>query len=214
MLKRSLFCLFGLLMSSGIVANVEPVEKALASKVLVLGDSLSAAYGLPPEQGWVAALSRHFAASQIRFINASVSGATTASGLQRLPALLRQHQPDWVVIELGANDGLQGKPIPYIKRNIDALIKQAKAADSRVVLLGVRLPPNLGRRYTDPFFGIYETLADKHQLHYVPFILEGVAGNGDLMQDDGLHPNVQGQKVMAKMLTDQFSAFFGAQHAR
>lgn len=206
MLKRSLFSLLGLLLTCSVIVSAESTNK-----VLVLGDSLSAAYGLPPEHGWVAALSRRFASNQIEFVNASVSGATTAAGLERLPTLLKQHQPDWVVLELGANDGLQGKPIGYIRNNLEALIKQAKAADSRVILLGIRLPPNLGRRYTEPFFEMYATLAKEYQLDYVPFILDGVAGNEQLMQDDGLHPNKKGQEVMANQLGDRFGEFLGTQ---
>lgn len=202
MLKHSLFGLLGLLLLSSAV-----VDARSSDKVLVLGDSLSAAYGLPPEQGWVAALSRHFADRNIQFVNASVSGATTAAGLERLPKLLQQHNPDWVVLELGANDGLQGKPIKYIERNLTMLIEQSLSAGSHVVLLGVRLPPNLGRRYTEPFFEMYGDLAEKYQLHYVPFILEGVAGNDKLMQGDGLHPNAAGQKVMTDHLLAPFSDF-------
>lgn len=206
MLKRSLFGLLGLLLTCSVNVSAEST-----SKVLVLGDSLSAAYGLPPEQGWVAALSRRFANSQIELVNASISGATTAAGLERLPMLLKQHQPDWVALQLGANDGLQGKPIGYIQNNLETLITQAQSANSRVILLGIRLPPNLGRRYTEPFFDMYATLAKEYELNYIPFILDGVAGNEQLMQDDGLHPNQEGQKVMADQLGKRFSEFFGIQ---
>lgn len=199
----------GLLLLGSVIANAQSTNN-----VLVLGDSLSAAYGLPPEQGWVAALQKRFAEKDIQFVNASVSGATTAAGLARLPALLQQHKPEWVVLELGANDGLQGKPIPYIRRNLSTLIEQAQGSGSEVLLLGVRLPPNLGQRYTEPFFEMYAELAAKYQLAYVPFILEGVAGDERLMQDDGLHPNAEGQKVMARHLGQSLERFLSVEASR
>lgn len=206
MRKAGLLGTFGLLLLSSVI-----VDARSAHKVLVLGDSLSAAYGLPSEQGWVDALARHFADDDIHFVNASISGATTAAGLERLPALLLQHEPEWLVLQLGANDGLQGKPLDYIDRNLTTLIEQASAAGSRVILLGVRLPPNLGRRYTEPFFAMYAGLAQKYQLHYVPFILDGVAGDAKLMQADGLHPNAAGQQVVTAQLLGQFGEFLLAE---
>lgn len=194
----------GLLLFGSVIVNAQST-----STVLVLGDSLSAAYGLSPEQGWVAAMQNRFAEEDIKFVNASISGATTAAGLSRLPALLQRHNPQWLVLELGANDGLQGKPIPYIRRNLASLIEQAQAAGSEVMLLGVRLPPNLGKRYTEPFFSVYGDLAQEYQLNYLPFILEGVAGDPRLMQSDGLHPNAEGQKVMSKLLHGPLEQFLG-----
>lgn len=182
-----------------------------ATKVLVLGDSLSAAYGLPPEQGWVAALQQRFTDARVEFVNASVSGATTAAGLERLPGLLKQHQPSWMFLQLGANDGLQGKPITYIKNNLRALIVRAQDAGVEVILAGVHLPPNLGARYTEPFFSMYADLAQEYDLHYVPFVLQGVAGDARYMQSDGLHPNAAGQKIMADSLGSQLQSFLFAE---
>lgn len=130
---------------------------------------------------------------EYKVINASISGATTAAGLQRLPKLLEERRPEILVLQLGANDGLQGKPVVQIRQNLQKLIESARKAGARVVLLGIRLPPNLGQRYTEPFFQMYGELARKYQLEYVPFFLEGVAGNSDLMQADGLHPKAAAQ---------------------
>lgn len=165
-------------------------------KILVLGDSLSAAYKLPKEQGWVFLLQRRIQREglAVELVNASVSGATTAAGLQILPQALAQHQPDMVVLELGANDGLQGKPVAYIRQNLERLITLVKQAEAQPVLLGIRLPPNFGARYTEPFFEQYPSLAKQFQITLLPFLLEGVAGDPDLMMEDGLHPSAAGQQ--------------------
>lgn len=189
-LKLLLFSmLLCLLCSTASAAN------ASIKRILVLGDSLSAAHNLPKNEGWVA-LFRHRLQSRslsIDIKNASISGATTAAGLQRLPRLLADYQPDLVILELGANDGLQGKPLNYIKQNLVKLIERVLKTDAKVLLLGIRLPPNLGKRYTEPFFQQYQTLARAYKLDIVPFMLEGVAGHANLMQADSLHPNKEGQ---------------------
>jgi acyl-CoA thioesterase-1 len=169
-----------------------------SQKVLVLGDSLSAAYEIRPEFGWVQLLADQLDNGQtsVSLNNASFGGATTASGVQRLPGLLDQHQPDLLVLELGANDGLQGKPVPYIKQNLARMIEQAQARQIQVVLLGIRLPPNYGSRYTEPFFNQYAELAREYNLLYVPFMLEGIADQKELMRDDGLHPTEQAQPMI------------------
>lgn len=171
-------------------------------RILVLGDSLSAAHNLPRNQGWVALFKQHLQAQalNIDINNASVSGATTAAGLQRLPALLATYQPDLVILELGANDGLQGKPLNYIKQNLVKLIEPILKTNAKILLLGIRLPPNLGRRYTEPFFKQYQTLANTYKISIVPFMLEGVAGNAALMKSDGLHPNKEGQQKVFEYL--------------
>jgi len=165
--------------------------------ILVVGDSLSSAYNLPEEQGWVHLLSRRLqqSASTRGFlvVNSSVGGATTAAALQRLPALLKQHSPSLVLLEIGANDGLQGKPVPYITDNLVRLIELSRNSGAQVILIGVQLPPNYGARYTKPFFDQYEMLAQKYQLPLVPFLLEGVAGDNSLMQPDRLHPTAAAQ---------------------
>ncbi len=167
-------------------------------KILILGDSLSAAYKLAAEDGWVHLLQERIDRDKLPFevVNASVSGATTAAGLQLLPNALSVHQPAFVLIELGANDGLQGKPVPYISRNLTALIKQAHGAGAKVVLMGIKLPPNFGSRYTQPFFEQYISLANQFELPLVPFLLEGVAGDTNLMMRDGLHPKAKAQPLV------------------
>lgn len=164
-----------------------------AESLVVLGDSLSAAYGLAADEGWVHRLQRTLAENypQYKVINASISGATTDAGLQRLPRLLSDHQPDILVLQLGANDGLQGKPVVRTRQNLQKLIDIGKDSGAEVVLLGIRLPPNLGSRYTEPFFAMYGQLAKKNDLALVPFLLDGVAGNAALMQSDGLHPRAE-----------------------
>lgn len=178
-------------------------QKALTPQqqvMLILGDSLSAAYGIEQEQGWVERIRTHWqtAKPDVRIVNASVSGATTAAGLNRLPDLLHRHDPRWLVIELGGNDGLQGKQINYIKRNLKQMIELAQQRNVEVFLVGMRLPPNLGKRYVEPFFAQYEELARSESTGYLPFLLDGVAGVDGHMQEDGVHPTAEGQKVMFK----------------
>lgn len=167
-------------------------------KILVVGDSLSAAYKLPSEKGWVhlmqLKLDQTYPSYQV--VNASVSGATTAAGLSIMKASLTVHNPDIVILELGANDGLQGKPVQYIKKNLDDLITLAKQEGATVLLVGIRMPPNFGVKYTQPFFQQFDSLAQMHELPLVPFLLEGVAGHPELMMRDGLHPKAEGQIIM------------------
>lgn len=171
-------------------------------RILVLGDSLSAAYNIPREAGWVNLLRNKLQAilPNMTITNASVSGATTAAGLQLLPTHLQRHQPTLVILELGANDGLQGKPISYVTANLKRLIELSLESGAEVILVGVQLPPNYGAGYTRPFFDQYAELSREYSLTYVPFILEGVAGRDELMQEDGLHPEAQAQpRVLANL---------------
>lgn len=179
----------------------ESLDTQTGKKILVVGDSLSAAYKLSKEQGWVNLLRKKLRqqagiGKSVGVINASISGATTDVGLQLLPDALERHRPDVVILELGANDGLQGKPVPFIKRKLSQLIELSLGADAEVLLLGVQLPPNFGKRYTEPFFRQYAELAKQYNLVYVPFFLEGVAGEPDLMMRDGLHPNAKAQPLV------------------
>lgn len=169
-----------------------------SSTILVVGDSLSAAYNIPRESGWVSLLRDQLqkVAPGATVVNGSVSGATTAAGLEVLPEYLHEHKPNLVILELGANDGLQGKPINYIRANLTRLIQLSLDADAQVILVGVRLPPNYGIHYTEPFFNQYAQLAHTYELGYVPFILDGVAGNDGLMQEDGLHPVAEAQPLI------------------
>ncbi|MFN3882183.1 MAG: arylesterase [Nitrincola lacisaponensis] len=167
-----------------------------ANTLLVLGDSLSAAYGIPPEQGWVALLEQRLPAEDFQIINASVSGETTSGGLTRLPALLSRHEPDLLLLQLGANDALRGLPLQVIRSNLDALVEQARQAGTEVLLIGIRIPPNYGPQYTESFFNLYAEIADQYALPRVPFLLENVALDWNLMQSDGLHPNADAQPLI------------------
>lgn len=162
-----------------------------ASKtLLVLGDSLSAEYGLERGTGWVALLQKKIQAEKIdaTIINASISGETTSGGLTRLPALLNKYHPDVVAIELGANDGLRGLPVPAAEHNLHAMIISAQKAGAKVLLIGMRIPPNYGREYTQRFFSMYSKQARQTHSSLVPFMLAGVADKPQLFQADHLHP--------------------------
>jgi acyl-CoA thioesterase I len=170
----------------------------LASTLLVMGDSLSAAYNLRQEAGWVSLLENKLSTSNpdIKVVNASVSGETTQGGLSRFSQLLAEHKPDWVILELGANDALRGYPLAKTTSNLETMIEQAQKAKAKVLLIGNRIPQNYGKRYTEMFFKLYETIANKYSLAYLPFMLDNVALNKSLMQDDGLHPNKEGQPLV------------------
>ncbi len=168
---------------------------ARAPTLLVLGDSLSAGFGTALDQGWVSLLKQRIAERGLPHvvINASISGETTAGGLSRLPALLAEHQPALVIIELGANDGLRGFPPKQIAAALTALTEQVQAAGARVMLVGVRLPPNYGNAYAEQFQAVYGQVAEATGAALVPRLLAGVAEDRGLMQSDGLHPTAAAQ---------------------
>ncbi len=167
-------------------------------KVLVLGDSLSAEYGLAQGTGWVKLLENQIKSDRIAasVINASISGDTTNGGRSRLPALLQQHRPSIVVIELGGNDGLRGLPLNTIKTNLSAMIAAAKNAKAKVLLVGIQLPPNYGREYGAQFAAMYSKVAADTQSSLVPFLLAGFSDKAYLFQSDGIHPTTDAQPVM------------------
>ena len=169
-----------------------------AQTVLVLGDSLSAGYGLKDGQGWVALLGDKLKSlsEENRVVNASISGDTTANGLVRLSPALAQHKPDIVIIELGGNDGLRGQPLGLIEKNLSVLISRSQKAGAKVLLTGMRILPNYGPRYTEGFHGLYGKLAEKYHTALVPFFLEGIGGDAELMQADGIHPNAKAQPIL------------------
>jgi acyl-CoA thioesterase-1 len=175
---------------------------AWSSSILVMGDSLSAAYGMPQQQGWVALLDQKLEKNGFSYevINASISGETTHGGLTRLPGALDQYKPELVVLELGANDGLRGAPLALIERNLTRLIAQARAAGAQVLLLEMRIPPNYGPRYSDGFTALFEKVAQMQDVPMVPFFMAPVVLQPELMQDDGLHPNEQAQPVLLDQL--------------
>lgn len=167
-----------------------------AGPLLVLGDSLSAAHNIPQQAGWVALLEHRLnqrGTPAPKVINASISGETSAGALARLPALLAQYKPSLVLVELGGNDGLRGLPPAELAANLDAIIRASRDADAKVLLLGIDLPPNYGRAYRDRFRAVYSDLAKKHRVPLLPFLLDGVALQPGLMQEDGVHPTAAGQ---------------------
>jgi acyl-CoA thioesterase-1 len=163
--------------------------------ILVFGDSISAAYGIRVEEGWVSLLQKKLASQGYgyRVVNASVSGETTGGGLARLPRALEQHRPAILILELGGNDALRGLPLADVRSNLDGMIRRSQAAGARVVLAGMRMPPNYGPRYSQEFQQIYSNLSREHRLPLIPFVLEDIALDADLMQADGLHPNAKAQ---------------------
>jgi acyl-CoA thioesterase-1 len=166
--------------------------------ILVLGDSLSAGYGLAPGEGWVELLAQRLAQQDYPYpvVNASISGDTSAGGLSRIDAVLAQHHPEILILELGANDGLRGLSLTALKANLNSIIERAKGAGARVLLLGMAMPPNYGPRYTERFSAIYGELALEQQLPKPPFLLERVVLDHGLMQADNLHPNASGQSLL------------------
>ncbi len=173
-----------------------------SNKILVLGDSLSAAYGIQIEEGWVALLEAKLP-EDYSIVNASISGETTDGGLRALPQLLEQHAPEIVIIELGANDGLRGFPLPTIKQNLHKLVELANASARKVMLLGMHIPPNYGPRYASAFHELFQSTAEEYDTALVPFLLEGVATNPELMQNDQLHPTAEAQPTIMKLVWDQ-----------
>ncbi len=166
--------------------------------ILVLGDSLSASYGMDRESGWVSLLEARLRERGLDhgIINASISGETTAGGLTRLAALLAQHRPALLLIELGANDGLRGLSLELIRANLTELIRRGRAAGSQVILTALQLPPNYGAAYTAGFQAVFREVAAAEQVPLIPDLLAGVAENWDLMQADGIHPTAAAQPIM------------------
>jgi acyl-CoA thioesterase-1 len=170
-------------------------EAAARRTILVFGDSLSAAYGLAPEQGWVAMLAQRLRSQGYGYqiVNASESGETSGGGLERLPRALELHHPQLVILELGANDGLRALPPPELRGNLERMVRLSQRSGARVLLVGIRLPPNYGPRYTQEFERIFPDLANQYHLPLVPFLLDKVALDPALMQPDGMHPNARGE---------------------
>jgi acyl-CoA thioesterase-1 len=166
--------------------------------LLVVGDSLSAEYGLARGTGWVALLERKLQAQKVdmRIVNASVSGETSSGGRTRMPALLARHKPDIVVIELGANDALRGLPVAATDSNLRSMVKAVRAAGARVLLVGIRIPPNYGRDYSEKFFAMYGTISRDEKVGLAPFMLDGVAEKIDMFQADRIHPLASAHPVI------------------
>ena len=174
----------------------------MAKSIVVLGDSISASYGMDAEKGWVAILQRKLEQQNevYTIFNESISGDTTAGGLARIDNALTQYKPELILLELGANDGLRGLSPKKMKSNLAEIIKRARKAGAKVLLLSMRIPPNYGKRYVDMFYNVYPQLAEEMEVSYVPFILEGVALSKEMMQKDGLHPNAKAQAIIANKI--------------
>ncbi len=174
---------------------------AQAQTLLVVGDSISAGYGLARiDQGWVSLLQRALQPRDIAVVNASISGDTTAGGLARIDELLQRVHPRWVLIELGGNDGLRGLTPAQMADNLTAMIGKARQAGAEVLLLGMRIPPNYGKRYAEMFQRVYGEVAGRQRVALVPFLLEGVGGHDSLMQADGIHPNAEAQPLLLEQV--------------
>lgn len=181
------------LLALGLMVMVGPVSAT--QTLLVMGDSLSAAYNLPADKGWVALTAKRMKNTNPNWnvVNASISGETTSGGLSRLPATLKQHKPNLVIIELGANDALRGLPLALSKKNLLSMIQQSKAANAKVLLIGMQMPPNYGKSYTEGFANNYRELAKQEKTAFLPFLLQPIAQDRKYFLPDQNHPNAAGQ---------------------
>jgi len=179
-------------------ALAAPAAAPSAATILVLGDSLSAGYGLPRERGWVQLLEQRLRADKLDYkvVNASISGETTVGGRNRIDALLKAHRPALVILELGANDGLRGAAPESIRHNLEAISDACRRRQARVLLVGIRLPPNYGMEYTAKFHDVFGAVARSRKLPLVPFLLDGFSENRELFQGDGIHPTAAAQPQM------------------
>ncbi len=194
MFKNLVRCCAVLILLFSAATNAYSASKT----VLVVGDSLSAEYGISRGSGWVALLDQRLKEQKIgaSVINASVSGETTSGGRTRLPALLSKHKPDVVIIELGANDGLRGLPVAAAEANLRSMVDDSRKAGARVLLVGMRMPPNYGRDYADKFFAMYGALSKEVKVPLAPFMLDGVAQKLELFQPDRMHPLAQAHPII------------------
>lgn len=180
--------------------------------ILVFGDSLSAAYRMDEAQGWVALLDRRINELELPFrvVNASVSGETTDGGLARLPAALATHKPAIVILELGGNDGLRGLPVSHIRQNLERMVALSQEAGAQVVLAGIQIPPNYGPRYTGPFASQYGEIAEQMDLPLIPFLIDGIPQQPELMQDDGIHPRAEAQSMVLENVWPVLESLLGS----
>ncbi|BBF78101.1 arylesterase [Acinetobacter ursingii] len=170
-----------------------------AKTILIVGDSISAGYGINPEQGWVQLLQKRLDQQypkQHKVVNASVSGETTSGALARMPKLLQSYKPDVVVIELGGNDALRGQPPQMIQKNLGQLVQQSQQAKAKVLLFGMKIPPNYGTAYSQAFENNYKVISQQYKIKLLPFFMQGIAGHKDLMQNDQIHPNAKSQSIL------------------
>lgn len=182
------FALVALISTAPLYAEEPPT-------LLIMGDSLSAAYGIEQDQGWVTLLAERLE-DDAQVVNASISGETTSGGAQRFADIIGQQQPDIVLLELGGNDGLRGLPPAQMRANLATMIEQSQQAGAEVLLLGIDIPPNYGQAYRDAFTSVFHSLADEYDIPLVPFLLEDIALNKQLMQSDGIHPTAEAQPII------------------
>ena len=181
-----------------------------AKTIMIVGDSISAGYGMQAAQGWTHLLQKRLDQQypkQHKVVNASVSGETTSGAVARLPNLLRTHKPDIVIIELGGNDGLRGQPPQLIQKNLAYLVQNSQKAKSTVLLFGMKIPPNYGKAYSQAFEKSYSNVSQQYKIKLLPFFLEGIAGHKNLMQSDLVHPNAKAQTIL---LNNAYSYIKGA----
>ncbi|HBA08361.1 MAG TPA: arylesterase [Methylotenera mobilis] len=200
MLFRLLLVLKTLLLSlffSSFVAWSVPAY-AENPKIMIYGDSLSAAYGIPQQKGWASLLQQKLVSEHYQYdvVNASISGETTSGGVSRIRNALSQIKPNIIILELGANDGLRGLPIESMIANLNTIIQEGKKSGAKILLVGMKIPPNYGPQYTKLFSQSYLKLSQEHQIPLVPFMLENIAAKTNLIQDDGLHPNAIAQPLV------------------
>lgn len=198
----SLFCALLLLLSNYATAS---------SAILLLGDSLSASYGMKQNQGWVHILNQQLIANNAdyKIINASISGETTAGGLSRLPGILSKEKVDYLLIELGGNDGLRGFPADVIKHNLLQIIELAQQNNIPTYLMEIKIPPNYGPRYNQMFAKVYKEVSQETNTSLLPFFIESIAIKPNLMQSDGIHPNVDAQAQIADLMAEQLKIIVG-----
>jgi acyl-CoA thioesterase-1 len=196
-MQRSLYRLLRLALLFGSLATLS-IAQASTRNILVLGDSISAGYGMSLEQGWVSLFAEELAGDRPQFsvVNASISGETSGGGLRRLPELLAQHDPAVVIIALGGNDGLRGYPVNSLRDNLRGMARLSADSGAQVVLVPVAIPPNYGRRYTEAFSASFPLVAEETESTLTPLIFEGVATDPALMQPDGIHPTAQAQPLL------------------
>ena len=190
-----------LLLTQAAAAFAEDSPSAGSSpqpKILIFGDSLSAAYGISEDEGWVTLLAERLAqeGSELEVVNGSVSGETTTGGRARLPSLLERYNPAFVLIELGGNDGLRGLPLSLMRENLTDMIQLSQTSGATVLIAGMQIPPNYGPRYTEPFFAQYAELAEEFDLYLIPFLIDGIPQQPELMQADGIHPKAEAQSMI------------------
>ncbi|MEP6702279.1 MAG: arylesterase [Betaproteobacteria bacterium] len=194
--------------------GVHAAPASTSPAVLVIGDSLSAGYGLATGQGWVDLLQKKLLSQgfQYRVVNASISGDTTAGGRSRIAASMATHRPAIVIIELGGNDGLRGNTLAPVKANLEYMVEAARRAGAQVLLLGMQLPPNYGTTYVRQFSSLFADVAKAHDVAYVPFILQGFGEKPELFQADRIHPNAQAQPLMVENVWPELKKLIARRH--